>query len=123
MILKFNQFIKEELRVNQLDKATLDVLKRNLKDKLIEYKESILSNIKNTGEKPIYIDFQFDRIEKRVMTRELENEFTKDLIKDFEVVELLDDIEKNMDKKPKNIKSIIRKLFREYFKKLENIKN
>ena len=123
MILKFNQFIKEELRVNQLDKATLDVLKRNLKDKLIEYKESILSNIKNTGEKPIYIDFQFDRIEKRVMTRELENEFTKDLIKDFEVVQLLDDIEKNMDKKPKNIKSIIRKLFREYFKKLENIKN
>ncbi len=122
MIKRFKSFIKEELKVSQLDESTLEVLKRNLKDKLMEYKMSILSNIKIDNDNVKYIGFEFDRIDKRTMVRELENEFTKDLVNDFKVKELLDSIEDNMSKRPINIKPIIRELFKEYFKKLENIK-
>jgi hypothetical protein len=122
MIKRFKSFIKEELKVSQLDESTLEVLKRNLKDKLMEYKMSILSNIKIDNDNVKYIGFEFDRIDKRTMVRELENEFTKDLVNDFKVKELLDNIEDNMSKRPINIKPIIRELFKKYFKKLENIK-
>lgn len=121
MILKFNQFILEELRVSDLDDKTLEVLKGNLINKLYDWRDSIIDNIKIENNKPVYIGFQFDKIDKRVMMRELENEFTKELVSDFRVAQLLNDIELEMDKKSPNVRRAIKSLFNEYILKLKTI--
>jgi hypothetical protein len=121
MILKFNQFILEELRVSDLDDKTLEVLKGNLTNKLYDWRDSIIDNIKIENNKPVYIGFQFDKIDKGVMMRELENEFTKELVSDFRVAQLLNDIELEMDKKSPNVRRAIKSLFNEYILKLKTI--
>jgi len=121
MILKFNQFIKEELKISQINDKTLHILKQNIKDRLIEYKTYLLSNIEVIDNKVLYKEF--DRLEKRVIIRELNNEFTPEFIEELKLENLLNDLEKIYLEKDRFIKKKIRNSFRDYFQYLENIQN
>lgn len=121
MLLKYKQFIKEELKISKIDNKTLDVLIGNVKYRLLEYKNYLLSNIEILDNKVFYKEF--DRLEKRIIIRELNNEFTKEFIDDIKLENLLNNLENIYDEKDISIKSKIRKLFREYFQYLENIVN
>ena len=120
MILKFTEFIKEELRISQINDKTLHVLKQNIKDRLIEYKTYILSNVTVVGGKAIFKDF--DTIETNIILRELNNEFTPEFIKELKIEELLNKIQSFYSEKDRYIKNKIRKTFRKYFEYLEIIK-
>jgi Mg/Co/Ni transporter MgtE len=117
MIFNFKQFIKEELKISQINDKTLNVLKQNIKDKLIEYKTYLLSNVSLENDKIIYKEF--DKIEKRTIIRELNNEFTPEFIKDLKLEEFIEKLEKIYLEKNKSIKKQIRKAFTEYFQYLE----
>lgn len=119
MIFKFNQFIKEELRISTLDNKTLDVLKQNLKETLIEYKTYLLSNIEIKDGKVIFKDF--DRVEERTIISQLNNEFTKELIEELKVEELIEKVGDLYRSKNPLIKKQIRKDFTKYFKYLETV--
>lgn len=121
MILKFLQFIKEELKISQINDKTLDVFKQNIKDKLVEYKTYLLFNIEVTDGQVIYKDF--DRIEKRTMIRELTNEFTQELFEELELDQFIENLDTlYSDKKNIMIKKKIRNLFREYFEYLDSVR-
>lgn len=120
MILKFTEFIKEELRISQINDKTLHVLKQNIKDRLIEYKTYILSNVTVVGGKAVFKDF--DTIETNIILRELNNEFTPEFIKELKIEELLNKIQSFYSEKDRYIKKKIRKTFRKYFEYLETIK-
>lgn len=117
MIFNFKQFIKESLR--NLDEETLKTIKENLKYILKEYKEYMLSNIVIEEDNVIYKDF--NNIEYNVIMRELNNEFTKELIEELKTEELINKVRKLYSNKEKTIKKEIRKAFREYFQFLETV--
>jgi hypothetical protein len=119
MIFTFSQFLKEELKVSQINSATLSVLKQNIKDRLIEYKKYLLNNIIIRNNKAIYRNFE--KIEKRIIIRELENEFTKEFIEELKLNDFLDKLDVVYANKNRNVKNEIRKLFENYFKFLEKI--
>jgi len=120
MILKFNQFIKEELKISQINDKTLHVLKQNIKDRLTEYKTYLLSNISVEDDNVIYKDF--DQVEVKTILRELNNEFTPDFILELELENLLNKISDLYKQKDRYIKKNIRETFRQYFKYLNNVK-
>jgi signal recognition particle GTPase len=119
MILNFDRFIKEELRISQTDNKTLNVLKQNIKDRLLEYKTYLLSNIEVINNEVIYKTF--DELEKRTIIRELNNEFTKELIEELNIEVLIDDLESIYSKRERYIKKKIRNKFKEYFQYLESV--
>jgi RecG-like helicase len=119
MIFNFKQFIKEELKISQINDKTLNVLKQNIKDRLFEYKTYLLSNIDVQDDKVIYKDF--DRVEKRTIIRELNNEFTQEFIQELKLEDFIEKIEKIYSNKDRFIKKQIRKAFREYFQFLETV--
>jgi signal recognition particle GTPase len=119
MILNFDRFIKEELRISQTDNKTLSVLKQNIKDRLLEYKTYLLSNIEVINNEVIYKTF--DELEKRTIMRELNNEFTKELIEELNIEGLIDDLESIYSKREIYIKKKIRNKFKEYFQYLESV--
>ena len=112
-VYKFNEFITERLKQDSIDSNTLKVLKQNLLIHLKEYKEYVLRNI-FIKDNQVYFE-NFERIEVRIILRELHNEFTKEFIDDYKIKELLeyiDDLMKNSDLK---IKTNIREKFYFYF--------
>ena len=112
-VYKFNEFITEKLKQDSIDSNTLKVLKQNLLIHLKEYKEYVLRNI-FIKDNQVYFE-NFERIEVRIILRELHNEFTKEFIDDYKIKELLeyiDDLMKNPDLK---IKTNIREKFYFYF--------
>lgn len=119
MIFNFKQFIKEELKISQINDETLSVLKQNIKDRLFEYKTYLLSNINVKNKHVTYKDF--DRIEKRTIIRELNNEFTPEFIQELKLEDFIDKIEKIYSEKDRFIKKQIREAFREYFQYLETV--
>lgn len=117
MIFNFKQFIKEELKTSDLTEETLNVLKQNLKERLLDYKEYLLSNIEIKDDGIILKNF--DKVDTRVIIRELNNEFTEEFINELKVNELIKNIEQLYSNKDKDIKKNIRKSFRNYFKQLK----
>jgi len=112
-VYKFNEFITERLKQDSMDPNTLKVLKQNLLIHLKEYKEYVLRNI-FIKDNQVYFE-NFERIEVRIILRELHNEFTKEFIESYKIKELLeyiDDLMKNPDLK---IKTNIREKFYFYF--------
>ena len=45
MLDKFNNFLKEEVWIEDMDEKSVETLKKNLKFRLDEYRTSLLSNI------------------------------------------------------------------------------
>ena len=82
MLFRFNKFINEEIRIEKMDEPTLVSLKKNLMFRLGEYRTYILANIEYnfTTNKVEYK--KFDKIDIPVITRELTNEFTAEVVED-----------------------------------------
>lgn len=117
---KFLDFIKEELRIDKMDPENIEQIKRNILARLGEYKSSILDNI-------IY-DFQtnkveyksFEKIEVDIIMRELNNEFTPEVIQDLNIDTLLRKINQLMELKRRDTKKNIRKQFDDFAKTIDN---
>ena len=73
MIFNFNKFISEELKIDKMDDATLEDTKSQLMFRLSEYRVYILANI-NYNMLTNKIEYKnFDRIDIKVIMRELTN--------------------------------------------------
>jgi len=119
MISKFKNFINEEFKIEKMDEKTLDSLKLNLMFRLGEYRTYILSNIEYnlTTNKIEYKNF--DRIEIKVILRELSNEFTQDVIEELNIEAFLRKINQILDLRKRNTKKKVRESFDSYYKGIE----
>jgi polyphosphate kinase 2 len=120
MITKsFFQFIKEELRIDKMDEKTILTLKQNLLIRLGEYKNYILNNIVYNM-KTNKIEYKdFETIDIPVILRELSNEFTKEVVEDFNIDTFLRKINQILELKRRNTKRKIREEFENYFESIE----
>lgn len=116
-ILDYLKFINEEL--NSTSKENLQQLKYNLTDRLQEYKESILVNIKldKLGGGVSYEADDFFNLNTAV--RELTNEFTEELIRDLNVKTFLIKIHQLLELKRKDTKKLIRLEFDNFIESLD----
>jgi len=112
MILRFNQFIIEELNISDMDKKTILEIKRNLLFRLKEYKDYILSNIELREDKPHYKNF--DQIDIRVIMREVSNEFGNETVDFIQLWNFLEKINLIFSEKKGDVKKMIRKEFYNY---------
>ncbi len=121
MITKsFFQFIKEELRIDKMDEKTLIKLKENLLHRLGEYRTYILNNI-SYNMKTNKIEYKnFDTVDINVIMRELENEFTKEVIEDFNIEAFLRKLNQILELRRRNTKKVIRAEFETYFNSIDN---
>jgi polyphosphate kinase 2 len=119
MVKKFNYFIKEELRIEKMDLRTLEMLKINLLTRLNEYRTYILANINyNTLTNKIeYKDF--DRIDIKVIVRELSNEFSEEVIRELNIEAFLTKLNQLLELKKRNTKKKVRESFGLYFNSIE----
>jgi len=119
MISKFKNFINEEVKIEKMDDSTIDSLKRNLVFRLGEYRTYILSNIEYnlTTNKVEYKNF--DRIEIKVILRELSNEFTQDVVEELNIEAFLRKINQILDLRKRNTKKKVREAFDSYYKGIE----
>jgi polyphosphate kinase 2 len=114
MIKKFYNFINEELRIDKLDKETVDQLKINLMSILSEYRTYILANIEYNL-KTNKVEYRnFDKIDIPVILRELNNEFTEEVIKDLNIESLLIKLNQILELKRRDTKKRIREEFDVY---------
>lgn len=119
MIIKFKNFINEEVKIEKMDDKTIDSLKRNLMFRLGEYRTYILSNIEyNLLTNKIEYK-NFDRIEIKVILRELSNEFTQDVIEELNIETFLRKINQILDLRKRNTKKKVREAFDSYYKGIE----
>lgn len=117
---KFFQFINEELRIDKMDEKTLIQLKNNLLDRLGEYRNYILTNIEYNI-KTNKIEYKnFESIDIDIIIRELENEFTKEIIDDLNIVSFLRKLNQILELKRRNTKKKLREEFDVYFDSIES---
>lgn len=117
---KFLDFIKEELRIDKMDPENVEQVKKNILTRLEEYKRSILDNI-------VY-DFQtnkveyksFEKIEVDIIMRELNNEFTPEVVQDLNIDTLLRKINQLMELKRRDTKKNIRKQFEDFARTIDS---
>ena len=91
-IQKFIQFLSEEVRIDKMDPESVELIKKNLITRLVEYKNSILDNI-------IY-DFSTNKVEYKeyndinvnTIMSELNTDFTPEVIQDL----IIDTLENNL---------------------------
>ena len=120
MITNFKNFIKEEVKIEKMDDATVDSLKKNLMFRLGEYRTYILSNIEyNLLTNKIEYK-NFDRIEIKVILRELSNEFTQDVVEELNIEAFLRKINQILDLRKRNTKKKVRESFDSYYKGIED---
>jgi polyphosphate kinase 2 len=119
MIYKFSKYVSEKLKIEDIDKKTLDSIKNNFKFRLNEYKNYILSNIEYdfTLNKIVYNNFE--KIDIPIILRELNNEFSEDLIKDLNIEPFLRKLNQILELKKRNTKKKIRLEFENYFNSIE----
>lgn len=121
MIRKFVNFINEELKMDKMDPASLNKIKENLVERLDEYKEYVLSNIQyDIKTNKVIYDEGFDNIDISVILRELRNEFTPELVEDFNIETFLRKIHQIIDLRKRNTKKQLRSEFLEYYISLDN---
>ena len=119
MLKKFSNFLKEELRIEDMDKESVNTLKNNLLFRLNEYRTFILSNINYNFEtnKVEYKDF--DHIDIKVMIRELSNEFTQEVVEELNLDAFLRKLNQILELKKRNTKRKVRESFDDYYKSIE----
>jgi len=116
----FNFFINEEISISTLDDATLKSTKENFMSVLNEYRTYILANIEYNlkTNKVEYINF--DKIDIKVIMRELTNEFTAEFIQELNVETFLIKLNQILELKKRNTKRKVRESFDEYYQSIEN---
>jgi len=119
MIKNFNFFVNEELRIENMDLKTLETFKINLLTRLNEYRTYILTNIEYNllTNKIEYKDF--DRIDIKVIIRELSNEFSENVVKELNIETFLLKLNQILELKKRNTKKNIRQEFGSYFNSIE----
>jgi polyphosphate kinase 2 len=115
-----NNHINEELDIQKLDDNSINQLKRNLLTRLGEYRTYILANIEynTTTNKIEYKDF--DRIDEKVILRELINEFSEEVVEVLNISAFLRKLNQILDLKKRNTKRKVREFFNEYYKSIED---
>lgn len=120
MIFNFNKFINEELNIYKMDDATLEDAKNQLMFRLNEYRVYILTNIHyNTLTNKIEYK-NFERIDIKVIMRELTNEYTTEFVTELNIEAFLRKINQILDLKKRNTKRKVRETFDEYYKTIED---
>ncbi len=119
-LMKFIDFLKEELRIDKMDAASVDTIKRNLLERLSEYKRSILDNIVYDLRTNTVSYKSFEDIDIKVMMRELNNEFTPEVIQDLNIETLLRKISQLMALKRRDTKKNIRRQFEDFARTLDS---
>ena len=117
---KFLDFIKEELRIDKMDPENIEQIKRNILIRLEEYKSSILDNIVYNFQTNKVEYKSFEKIEVDIIMRELNNEFTPEVVQDLNIDTLLRKINQLMELKRRDTKSNIRKQFDDFTKSIDN---
>jgi polyphosphate kinase 2 len=117
---KFLDFIKEELRIDKMDPENIEQIKRNILIRLEEYKSSILDNIVYNFQTNKVEYKSFEKIEVDIIMRELNNEFTPEVIQDLNIDTLLRKINQLMELKRRDTKRNIRKQFDDFTKSIDN---
>jgi len=119
MIQNFNNFINEELRIDKLDDKSLNQLKLNLMDRLSEYRTYILNNIiYNMATNKVEYK-EFENIDIATILRELNNEFTNEVVQDMNIETFLRKLNQILDLQKRNTKRRIREEFDEYYNSIE----
>lgn len=119
MLKKFNQFIFEDLRIEELDLENLEVMKNNFLTRLNEYRAFILSSITYNPDTEQLEFGDLDTIDIPVILRELSNEFTKEFVDELNVETFLRKINQILDLKKRNTKRKMRESFDEYYSSVE----
>ena len=119
MLNKFNNFLKEELWIEDMDKNSVDTLKKNLQFRLNEYRTSILSNIVYNFETNKIEFKEFDSIDIKVIMRELVNEFTEEVVQELNIEAFLRKLNQILELKKRNTKRKFREAFDDYYKSIE----
>lgn len=119
MLLRYNQFINEELRIEDVDKSTLDTLKANFLTRLGEYRTFILANIHYNLETNKIEYKDFDNIDIPVMMRELSNEFSPEMIDELNLKTFLLKLNQILELKKRNTKRKVRESFDEYYNSID----
>jgi polyphosphate kinase 2 len=120
MIFNFNKFINEEISISKLDDATLKDTKQQLMYRLGEYRTYILANIEYnfTTNKVEYKNF--DRIDIKVIMRELVNEYTQEFVNELNIEAFLRKVNQILDLRKRNTKKKVREAFNEYYQTIED---
>jgi polyphosphate kinase 2 len=119
MIFNFNKF-NEEISISKLDDATLKDTKQQLMYRLGEYRTYILANIEyNLLTNKIEYK-NFDRIDIKVIIRELVNEYTQEFVNELNIEAFLRKINQILDLRKRNTKKKVREAFDEYYQTIED---
>ena len=119
MILNFNKF-NEEVSISDLDENTLKSTVDNFKFRLNEYRTYILANIEYNL-KTNKIEYKnFDKVDIKVIMRELTNEYTEDFVKELNVEAFLTKLNQILDLRKRNTKRKIRESFDEYYRTIDD---
>ncbi len=119
-MLKYIKSIREELRISETDEKTLEMMKKNLLFRLSEYKGSILDNI-HYNLKTNKVEYKhFNKLDLKVMFRELYNELTEDFVKDLNIETFLRKVNQVMLLQKRNTKSKVRRIFDDYIKSIDS---
>ena len=111
--------IFEEVLIEDMDQKSLETLKTNLLFRFSEYKNYILANIiyNFTTNKVEYRDFDF--IDIKIILRELNNEFSEEVIQELNIESFLRKLNQLLEIKKRNTKRKIREAFDDYYKSIE----
>lgn len=111
--------IFEEVLIEDMDQKSLETLKINLLFRFSEYKNYILANIiyNFTTNKVEYRDFDF--IDIKIILRELNNEFSEEVIQELNIESFLRKLNQILEIKKRNTKRKIRESFDDYYKSIE----
>jgi polyphosphate kinase len=119
MIFNFRNF-NEEINISKLDDTNLKDMKEQLMFRLGEYRAYILANIEYNL-KTNKIEYKnFDRIDIKVIMRELVNEYTQEFVNELNIETFLRKINQILDLKKRNTKKKVRESFDEYYKTIED---
>lgn len=120
MIFNFNKFINEEISISKLDDATLQDTKNQLMYRLAEYRTYILANI-HYNLLTNKIEYKnFDRIDIKVIMRELVNEYTQEFVNELNIEAFLRKVNQILDLRKRNTKRKVREAFDEYYQTIED---
>lgn len=111
--------IFEEVLIEDMEQKSIETLKTNLLFRFSEYKNYILANIiyNFTTNKVEYRDFDF--IDIKIILRELNNEFSEEVIQELNIESFLRKLNQILEIKKRNTKRKIREAFDDYYKSIE----
>jgi polyphosphate kinase 2 len=119
-MLKFKNFINEELNIGKLSKEEFSNLIDKVKKNLDEYRSSILDNIEYNI-KTNKIEYKkFDNINISQILSQLNSELGKDAVDQFNIDSFLRKISQILDLKKRNTKRKVKEEFRDYYYSLDN---